>query len=81
MSSYFCNIGYFKEVTTQLISLMWYDFSRTVKKVASQTLGRTGRGREVHEEIFLRLKDGDTFDKTEALKKINAIGKSNLIHI
>lgn len=54
---------------------MWHDFSRTVKKVASQTLGRTGRGREVHQEIYLRLKDGNTFERIEALKKINAIGK------
>ena len=54
---------------------MWNDLNRTVKKVASQTLARTGKGKEVHEEIYQRLKSGTTFDRTEALKKINAIGK------
>ena len=65
-----------KEVTARLTELMWYDLSRTVKKVASQTLGRTGRGSEVHEEIYKRLLTGDTFEKMEALRKINAIGMS-----
>jgi hypothetical protein len=53
---------------------MWNDTNRTAKKIASQTLARTGRGREVHEELYERLKDGNTFEKTEALKKINHIG-------
>jgi len=53
---------------------MWHDMSRSVRKVASQTLGRTGRGRQVHEEILTRLQSGHTADKIEALRKINAIG-------
>lgn len=63
-----------KHVSTQLSNLMWNDLSRKVKKVASQTLGRVGRGRDVHEEIYQRLVNEDTFQKIEALRKINTIG-------
>ncbi len=63
-----------KEVTNCLVQLMWYDVSKSVKKVASQTLGRTGRGREVHAEILKRLQGFDPFEKIEALRKINTIG-------
>ncbi len=63
-----------KPLTARLSQLMWHDMSRSVRKVASQTLGRTGRGRQVHEEILIRLQSGHTTDKIEALRKINAIG-------
>jgi HEAT repeat-containing protein 4 len=63
-----------REATKKLIHLMWYDMNANVKKVAAQTLGRTGRGREVHNEINNRLESKSVFDRIEALKKINFIG-------
>lgn len=63
-----------KEATQKLIHLMWNDMNQNVKKVAAQTLGRTGRGREVHNEILNRLNSSNVFDRLEALKKINFIG-------
>ncbi len=54
-----------KAVTTRLILLMWYDMSRTVRKVASQTLGRTGRGKIVHDEIYARIAGEDVFEKMQ----------------
>jgi hypothetical protein len=63
-----------KEATNKLIHLMWNDVNANVKKVAAQTLGRTGRGRQVHDEINRRLESSAMFDRLEALKKINFIG-------
>ena len=54
---------------------MWNDINTVVKKVASQTLGRTGKGKQVYEEISKRLTSINVSDKLEALKKINHIGK------
>lgn len=63
-----------KEATDKLIHLMWNDVNGQVKKVAAQTLGRTGRGRQVHDEILRRLASTAMFERLEALKKINFIG-------
>lgn len=54
--------------------MMWNDMSRQVRKLAAQTLGRTGRGRYVHDEILTRLNSSVASDRVEALKKINQIG-------
>ena len=53
---------------------MWNDRNRQVKKVAAQTLGRTGKGQEVHDEICNRIQSSNSFDRYEALNKINHIG-------
>ncbi|CAF0808152.1 unnamed protein product [Brachionus calyciflorus] len=63
-----------KKTVTKLIELMWNDINHNVKKVAAQTLGRTGRGREIHDEIFKRLHSRNIFDRMSALKVINYIG-------
>jgi hypothetical protein len=53
---------------------MWNDINKSVKKVAAQTLGRTGKGKQVYDEIYNRLTSNNVTDKLEALKKINHIG-------
>jgi hypothetical protein len=53
---------------------MWNDINKSVKKVAAQTLGRTGKGKQVYEEIYNRLTSNNVTDKLEALNKINHIG-------
>lgn len=62
---------------------MWNDINKSVRKVAAQTLGRIGRGKEVHDEIFMRLQSTNVFDRTEALKKIDHIGimTPKLLHL
>ena len=55
---------------------MWNDRSRMVKKCAAQTLGRTGKGKEVHDEICRRINGPNSFDRFEALNKINHLGMS-----
>ena len=50
---------------------MWNDVSQHVKKVAAQTLGRIGKGKEVYEEIHNRLQSENIMFRVEALNKIN----------
>lgn len=63
-----------KHATQKLIQLMWNDMNRSVRKCSAQTLGRTGRGQQVHDEICIRLKSQNSFDRIEALNKLNHIG-------
>ena len=63
-----------KDLTNKLIYLMWHDNNKTVRKVAAQTLGRTGRGQNVHDELCLRLQSKDVNDRIEALRKIQYLG-------
>lgn len=53
---------------------MWNDANHNVKKVAAQTLGRTGRGKEVHEQVFIKLHSTNIFERISALKVLNHIG-------
>jgi hypothetical protein len=63
-----------KDITTKLVHLMWNDSSKYMRKVAAQTLGRTGRGQYVHDEIHQRLQSTNVKDRIEALRKINFLG-------
>ena len=54
---------------------MWDDNNRAVRKIAAQTLGRTGKGHNVHEEIQKRLQSSNVYDRVEALKKICYLGR------
>jgi hypothetical protein len=53
---------------------MWNDPNKYMRKVAAQTLGRTGRGQYVHDEIHQRLQSPNIKDRIEALRKINYLG-------
>jgi tRNA U34 5-carboxymethylaminomethyl modifying enzyme MnmG/GidA len=53
---------------------MWNDLDKSVRKVAAQTLGRTGHGKEIHDELYARLQSENLKDRTEALRTINRIG-------
>lgn len=66
--------GLNKDLTAKLIHLMWNDNNKIVRKVAAQTLGRTGRGQKVHDELCARLQSKDVSDRIEALRKINYLG-------
>ena len=63
-----------KDLTAKLVYLMWHDNNKLVRKVAAQTLGRTGRGQNVHEELCKRLQSKDVYDRTEALRKVHYLG-------
>ena len=54
---------------------MWNDWHKEVRMVAAQTLGKTGHGKEVHDELRERLITGSERDRIDALHKIGHLGK------
>lgn len=56
------------------MEIMWNDLTRQARKVAAQTLGRTGRGKCVHDEVLARLASPLASKRVEALQKINYVG-------
>ncbi|NP_001171770.1 HEAT repeat-containing protein 4-like [Saccoglossus kowalevskii] len=63
-----------KDLTHKLSTLMWYDWHQDVRKIAAQTLGRTGHGKEVHNDLRDRIKTGNERDRVDALTKIGHLG-------
>eukprot|EP00058_Branchiostoma_floridae_P023494 XP_002608984.1 hypothetical protein BRAFLDRAFT_271698 [Branchiostoma floridae] len=63
-----------KDLMHKLSTLMWHDWSSEVRKAAAQTLGRTGHGKEVHNNLHSRLTNGNEREKIDALNKIGHLG-------
>ncbi|XP_078668730.1 HEAT repeat-containing protein 4-like isoform X2 [Branchiostoma floridae x Branchiostoma belcheri] len=63
-----------KDLMHKLSTLMWHDWSSEVRKAAAQTLGRTGHGKEVHNDLHFRLTNGNEREKIDALNKIGHLG-------
>ncbi|XP_066278288.1 HEAT repeat-containing protein 4-like isoform X2 [Branchiostoma lanceolatum] len=63
-----------KDLMHKLSTLMWHDWSSEVRKAAAQTLGRTGHGKEVHNNLHFRLTNGNEREKIDALNKIGHLG-------
>ncbi|XP_070540803.1 HEAT repeat-containing protein 4-like isoform X2 [Ptychodera flava] len=63
-----------KDLTHKLSNLMWHDWHQEVRKIAAQTLGRTGHGKEVHNDLRDRIEEGSERDRVDALTKIGHLG-------
>ena len=58
---------------------MWNDWHHEVRNAAAQTLGRTGHGKEVHDDLRDRLLEGNERDRIDALHKIAHLGKCVIV--
>lgn len=63
-----------KDMVHKLTNLMWNDWSSTVRKVAAETLGHTGHGRDIHYELRAKLSQGNETVKVNVLKKLSHLG-------
>ncbi|XP_071947910.1 HEAT repeat-containing protein 4-like isoform X2 [Antedon mediterranea] len=63
-----------KDIMHKLATLMWHDWHHEVRRVAAQTLGKTGHGKEVHNDLHDRILTGTERDKVDALQKIAHLG-------
>ncbi|XP_077992440.1 HEAT repeat-containing protein 4-like isoform X2 [Glandiceps talaboti] len=63
-----------RDLTNKLSDLMWNDWHQDVRKMAAQTLGRTGHGKEVHNDLKTRLDNGSERERVDALTKIGHLG-------
>lgn len=53
---------------------MWNDWHEEVRKAAAQSLGKTGHGRYVHDDLKERLTNGTEKIRLDALSKIGHLG-------
>ncbi|MBN3298804.1 HEAT4 protein, partial [Amia calva] len=56
-----------KDITNKLTFLMWNDWNYRVRQAAAQALGKKGMGREVHDELRVKLEEGPPCWRVEAL--------------
>ena len=64
----------------KLTYLMWTDWHTEVRKAAAQTLGKTGHGKDVHDELLDKLQGGTERTRVEAVSKIGHLGEF-MLHI
>ncbi|KAJ8026097.1 HEAT repeat-containing protein 4 [Holothuria leucospilota] len=63
-----------KDITHKLTNLMWNDWHKEVRTIAAQTLGKTGHGKVVHNDLRDRLLEGSERDRIDSLYKIGHLG-------
>ncbi|XP_052772793.1 HEAT repeat-containing protein 4-like isoform X2 [Mya arenaria] len=63
-----------KDITNKLSDLMWNDWHSEVRRAAAQCLGKTGHGRDVHDNLREKMLEGDERTRMEALNKIGQLG-------
>ena len=59
----------------KLIHLMWNDWHSEVRKACAQTLGKTGHGKDVHDELLMKLTGSSEKTRVEAVSKIGHLGE------
>lgn len=60
---------------------MWEDVHEDVRRMAAQSLGRTGHGKEVHDELKVRILNGSERQRVEAIKKVGCLGLCTLFEV
>ncbi|KAL4231204.1 HEAT repeat-containing protein 4 [Mactra antiquata] len=63
-----------KDITNKLSDLMWNDWHAEVRRASAQCLGKTGHGRDVHDDLRNRILEGDERIKLEAISKVGQLG-------
>ncbi|OBS79268.1 hypothetical protein A6R68_18350 [Neotoma lepida] len=57
----------------KLIQLMWNDWNKEVRQAAARALGQMNLGKEVHDMIRIKLSQGNSQDRIEALSLIRVL--------
>lgn len=63
-----------RDLVHKLTQLMWTDWHSEVRKAAAQVLGRTGHGKDVHDELRNRIMTGSERERVEAISKVGHLG-------
>ncbi|XP_039598177.1 HEAT repeat-containing protein 4 isoform X1 [Polypterus senegalus] len=63
-----------KDLTKKLMFLMWNDWNADVRQAAAQALGRFGLGKEVHDEVRVKLQEASPSWRVAALSLVAQLG-------
>ncbi|XP_039739672.1 HEAT repeat-containing protein 4 [Pteropus medius] len=61
------------DIKHKLIQLMWSDWNKEVRQAAAQALGQMSLGKEVHDAIRVKLVQGNSQERVEALSLIGRL--------
>ncbi|XP_007939616.2 HEAT repeat-containing protein 4 [Orycteropus afer afer] len=61
------------DMKQKLIELMWSDWNKQVRQAAAQALGQMRLGKEVHDKIRVKLGQGNSQERVEALSLIGGL--------
>ena len=53
---------------------MWNDWHAEVRKAAAHTLGKSGHGKDVHDELREKILNGNERMRIEAVQKVGHLG-------
>ncbi|KAL4693203.1 hypothetical protein H8959_017013 [Pygathrix nigripes] len=62
-----------QDMKHKLIQLMWNDWNKEVRRAAAQALGQMSLGKEVHDIIRVKLGQGNSQERVEALSLIGEL--------
>ncbi|XP_035300903.1 HEAT repeat-containing protein 4 isoform X2 [Cricetulus griseus] len=62
-----------KDMKHKLIELMWNDWNKEVRQAAAKALGQMNLGKEVHDMIRIKLSQGNSQERIEALSLIRML--------
>ena len=63
-----------QDLVHKLTNLMWFDWHTEVRKAAAQALGKTGHGKDVHDDLIDKIKNGNERTRVEAVSKVGHLG-------
>ena len=69
----------FQDIAHKLAEVMWYDWHAEVKKAAAQCLGKTGHGKEVHDDLKERILKGGERVRADAISRLGHLGECRFI--
>ncbi|XP_066200300.1 HEAT repeat-containing protein 4 [Saccopteryx leptura] len=61
------------DIKRKLIQLMWSDWNKAVRQAAAKALGQMSLGKEVHDTIRIKLGQGNSQERVEALSLIGRL--------
>ncbi|XP_058511182.1 HEAT repeat-containing protein 4 isoform X2 [Ochotona princeps] len=61
------------DMKCKLIQLMWKDWNKEVRQAAARALGQMGLGKELHDAIRVKLGQGNSQERVEALSLIGGL--------
>ncbi len=63
-----------QDLVHKLTYLMWHDWHCEVRKASAQALGKTGHGKDVHDELRQKLLDESEHCRLEAVSRLGNLG-------
>ena len=67
-------VSFLQDLVNKLTHLMWNDWHAEVRKAAAHTLGKSGHGKDVHDELREKILHGNERMRVEAVQKVGHLG-------